>query len=77
MQVYQVFSGEDYEGGSVQETFVDKIDAIKFAQVYALKCRMKWNDEHQEWRKGCSYIVVNTIKICKSLEDSEYYNKLQ
>ena len=65
-EVFVVFKGEDYEGGSNQGIFTNEEAAREHVRYLIEHCfnRREWkqlSDYH--WKGGCDYIEINTESV--------------
>ncbi len=75
--VYIVVSREDHEGGENIEVFSNENDANACAKLYADHWKLDFNQEYNEYRSGCMYVIVQKMVLNKKLEDSGFYKELK
>jgi hypothetical protein len=72
MKVYVVMHGENYQGGSLQDIFSNRREAVKFATEFAKKMSfpMTKKAELDRWTGGCDWLSVTEWYVSDSAEEA-------
>lgn len=76
MKVYIVYSGEDYEVGTIEEIFSKEDDANDFAKKYSEIHKMNRDPKFNQWRRNWFYLKICCVTVCNSLDESDHYKCL-
>jgi hypothetical protein len=72
MKVYVVMHGENYQGGSLQDIFSNRREAVKFATEFAktMPFSMTKKKDRDVWTGGCDWLSVDERPVSNSAEEA-------